>query len=270
MGNGKLASDFKWLGLAWVAVMASGNQVGGQETVRPRGAATQVAPTVSMSDRLSATLRDQIDPFKPRRLQSLLLKPEVQAELNVDRRMYSMISEALTDLNQQQNEFFQAQRESMASGDREKIREHMEQYRQLRDQMEQATQEALSEVFPPDSFERLKQIALQIQIREAGLANMLMHGVLADKLELSPDQLDTLQERSAEYDQELQAKIKQLEAEYEAKLLGHLTPQQRQAYRQEVGEPFEYQPLSMEAQQFEQVKRMQARQMPAAPPASSP
>lgn len=235
----------------------------GQETNRSRGEiASRESPSGAFPPSLLDSIRGQIDPHQPRRLQLLLMKPEVQEALEIDRDTYRLVSEALSDIMKKQLEMSKELGAAASTNDAEAIRTRMEKFRAIQTEREQATRDALTEIFPPKSFERLKQIALQIQIREAGLGNVLVHGILADKLAFSEAQLETLTVRARELEQEKQDKIRQLIEEYDAKLLAYVTPAQRQEFQQHVGEQFAYTPLSREAESFQRLKELGQRLNP--------
>lgn len=67
-------------------------------------------------------------------------------------------------------------------------------------------------------------------------------------MQFSEDQLETISQQAEEYELEKQAKIRKLNEEYDKKLLGNLTPKQRKLFDQKVGDPFEYAPVSREAE----------------------
>ncbi len=148
--------------------------------------------------------------------------------------------------------------------DREAMRKQLEQYSALRAERDRATEEALNEVFPPEKFKRLKQIALQMQIREAGMDNVLIHGVLGEAIKLTYAQRETLASKAEEYEVEKQARIRKIMEEYDAKLWGHLTSKQRKQVAEELGKSFEYNPVSMERRNFQQMREFQKRYPPPA------
>jgi hypothetical protein len=207
---------------------------------------------------LVESMRNQVNPFQPRKLQSLLLKPEVQGELQIGRETYGIISSAMRELDKQQLEYSRS-RLAYDPNDREAMRENMESQAALRAERDRATEEALTEVFPPEKFVRLKQIALQIQIREAGLGNVLLYGVLRESVKLTDAQREALASKAEQYETEKQAKIRKITEEYDAKLLGHLTRKQRQKFDEQVGEPFPYEPTSSEGRNFQQFRQFNER-----------
>jgi hypothetical protein len=245
------------LGLLWLAALISPNRAHAQDIAaadpsRLRGSAVPA--------NLVDSIRNQTNPYQPRKLQSLLIRREVQAELEIDRDAYSLVTSAMNELNQKQMELSRSL-SAADPKDRDAMQKRMEEYNSLRVERDRATEDALNEIFPPEKFKRLKQIALQIQIQEAGLNNVLLYGVLGESLDLTDAQRESLVSQAEQYETEKQAKIRKISEEYDAKLLGHLNRKQRQQVDEQLGKPFEYQPVSIERRNFQQLRDFQQRRM---------
>lgn len=237
-------------------------QQSSRQSSRTDGEPTQRVPRSppSMTD-LVESMRERLNPYQPERLQSLLMKPAVQVELEIDRGTPALIALALTDVRKKFSDAVSGANQ-LDNSDPEALRARMEEFKKLRAEIEQTTEVALNEIFPPKQYERLKQIALQIQIQDAGLSNVLLTGVLADEMQFPEGQLETISQKAEEYELEKQAKIRKLNEEYDSKLLGHLTPKQRKLFDQKMGEPFEYAPVSREAESFNQLRNILQRTLP--------
>ncbi len=233
-----------------------------QESTRPRGEPTPPIPrSFSPPPDYLESMRERLNPYQPQKLQSLLMNPVVQAQLEIDHGTYGLVAKALAEVMKKSAEVFK-DFDPTDTSNREAMQARMEKYKELQAEREHTTAEALNEIFPPEKYNRLKQIALRIQIQEAGLGNVLLRGVLADELAFSDAQRETMTSKAAEYEQEKQAEIRQIVEDYDAKLLAHLTAKQRKFYDQQVGEPFEYAPVSREAQNFERYQQYQDRMAP--------
>jgi Spy/CpxP family protein refolding chaperone len=92
----------------------------------------------------------------------------------------------------------------------------------------------------PHQLERLKQIDLQSKIRQRG-ANALTSGDVAQALNLTDDQRDKLEKRAAEVQEELQTKIKELQADARKKMIDVLTPEQQAQLQKLMGDQFDLQ-----------------------------
>src|SRR5262249_3886801 len=96
----------------------------------------------------------------------------------------------------------------------------------------------LETVLLPHQLERLKQIDLQNKMRMRG-SDALTSGDVADALNLSDDQRDKLEKRAAEVRQELQTKIRELQADARKKMIDVLTPDQQAQLQKMMGDQFD-------------------------------
>ena len=87
-------------------------------------------------------------------------------------------------------------------------------------------------------LERLKQIDLQTKVQYRG-ASALTSGDVAKALNLTDEQRDKLEKRAAEVQEELQTKIKQLQADARKKMLDVLTPDQQAQLEKMMGQQFD-------------------------------
>jgi Spy/CpxP family protein refolding chaperone len=100
------------------------------------------------------------------------------------------------------------------------------------------SEKQLSKVLLPHQMERLKQIDLQTKIQYRG-ASALTSGDVAKALNLTDEQREKLEKRAAEVQEELQAKIKQLQADARKKMLDVLTPGQQAQLEKLMGQQFD-------------------------------
>ena len=94
----------------------------------------------------------------------------------------------------------------------------------------------LDGILLPHQLERLKQIDLQSKIRQRG-ARALTGGDVAEALNLSDDQREKLEKRAAEVQEELQTKIRELQADARKKMIDVLTPDQQAQLQKDDGRP---------------------------------
>jgi Spy/CpxP family protein refolding chaperone len=100
------------------------------------------------------------------------------------------------------------------------------------------TEKELAKVLLPQQMERLKQIDLQSKIQYRG-AQALTSGDVAKALNLTDEQKEKLEKRAAEVQEELQTKIKQLQADARKKMLDVLTPDQQAQLDKMMGQQFD-------------------------------
>jgi Spy/CpxP family protein refolding chaperone len=96
----------------------------------------------------------------------------------------------------------------------------------------------LEKVLLPHQLERLKQIDLQTKIQYRG-ASALTSGDVAKALNLTDEQREKLEKRAAEVQEELQTKIKQLQADARKKMLDVLSPDQQAQLEKMMGQQFD-------------------------------
>ncbi len=96
----------------------------------------------------------------------------------------------------------------------------------------------LDKVLLPHQLERLKQIDLQSKVQQRG-ASALTSGDVAKALNLTDEQRDKLEKRAAEVQEELQTKIRQLQADARKKMLDVLTPDQQAQLDKMMGQQFD-------------------------------
>lgn len=168
----------------------------------------------------------------------LLQRPDVRKEL-----------ELVDDQVQQLSDLRDTMRESL----RNTMREAFTRIRDLpREQRAEAMREAvdkvgedirsrLSDVLLPHQMKRLEQIALQQRLRGGLVA--LWNDEIVEKLGIDQQQRERLRAKAAEVEQQLRRKIAEMRNQARQELLSLLTPQQRAAFEELVGEPFEFQTL---------------------------
>jgi Spy/CpxP family protein refolding chaperone len=101
----------------------------------------------------------------------------------------------------------------------------------------------LGEILVPHQLDRLKQLRVQMQIRNRGLS-AFQGGDLADSIRLTDEQKAKLAEKQAEANKELRAKIDELRAQLQQDVLSDiLTPEQRESLKKLTGEDFKVKPV---------------------------
>ena len=109
--------------------------------------------------------------------------------------------------------------------------ERMTKVRELMEAAQKKTQAQIDKILIGPQAERLKQLAVQFQMRGGGAG--LASDDVAEKLGIPADQREKLRTKAREL--ELQARKKLLDD-----LLKELTPEQQAKYKELVGEPFEF------------------------------
>ena len=107
--------------------------------------------------------------------------------------------------------------------------------------------ERINDILLPHQLDRLKQLRVQMQIRNRGLS-AFQGGDLADAIKLTEDQKAKLAEKQAQAQKELREKIEELRAQLQQDVLKDiLTPEQREALKQMTGNDFKVKPADAPA-----------------------
>jgi len=126
-----------------------------------------------------------------------------------------------------------AMEEARESGDRGQIREIMDEKRK---EME----EQMNDVLLPHQVGRLEQLSVQSRMQRSGADGALASTEIRDRLGLSEEQLEQIQEIARESQTELQKKVAELQKEARQKVLGALTPKQQEMWEELVGGEFKF------------------------------
>lgn len=100
----------------------------------------------------------------------------------------------------------------------------------------------------PHQLERLKQVALQIQMKKRGAANTLLSDAVTEELGIDSEQKKRIQERQEELKKELADRMAKLKEEIRDKLLNELTAEQKKKLEEISGDDFDYKPTNINDQ----------------------
>jgi Spy/CpxP family protein refolding chaperone len=169
------------------------------------------------------------------RLQDLLRSEDVQKELEVTQEQLAEIEKIDESRRELLIKIWEDFGRAMSPEDRrQKFLENREKVNQFDEQADAK----IADILRPAQLKRLKQIQFQASLRR-GVSNALTRGPLGEALDVTEDQKQKLQEVRAEVDRELREKIEQLRREAQDKILGVLSPEQRDRFKELTGEPFQ-------------------------------
>jgi Spy/CpxP family protein refolding chaperone len=177
-------------------------------------------------------------PFGGNGLLGLAMRDEVQQELQlVDEqqdKVRALSDDMRSKVRDEMGGMFQQLRDVSDEERRAKFDEIRKKFEAINTDMEKK----LDGVLLPHQLERLKQIDLQSKIRQRG-ASALTGGDVAEALNLSDDQREKLEKRAAEVQEELQTKIRELQADARKKMIDVLTPEQQAQLQKMMGDQFD-------------------------------
>lgn len=166
---------------------------------------------------------------------SLLNLPEVRKELDIMDAQMEQITNARTEMNKQIKETVSKMMEG--GFDPSKAKEMSEIIRS----QQAAIEEKISEQLLPAQVQRLKEVALRMQMKQVGTLGMLGRKDIKEALGLSDEQLKALEKKAEELDKEMKKRVDELKKKAQSDLLGELNPDQRKKLEEMMGKEFDYQ-----------------------------
>ena len=113
-------------------------------------------------------------------------------------------------------------------------------------ELQKNQQKQLESMLMPHQLERLKQIALQVQMKKRGAAKTLLSDSVTEQLGIDDAQKKRIEDRQEELKKELAERMEKLKEEIRNKLLAELTSEQKAKLKELSGDDFDYKPTSMQ------------------------
>lgn len=113
-----------------------------------------------------------------------------------------------------------------------------ERLREMRDARTRERMAEINDILLPHQMERLSQIAAQASAQRG--SRSLINGSLAEKLEITDEQKVRIEEKAEELQKVFDEKIAKLRNQMQEQLLAELTPEQRDQYKEMMGEAFTF------------------------------
>jgi len=164
----------------------------------------------------------------------------VKKELELVDEQTKKINQIRTDLQKETSEMYKKMRDLSRE-------ERMKRHRELNKELAEKIESQIKEVLLPEQMDRLKQISLQMRLRNYyGLGQVLGGDDLSESLDISERQKKELLKVQQEVQMEMREKIAEfhakIRAEAQEKILKVLSEKQRGKLEKMQGEKFEYQP----------------------------
>ncbi len=163
-------------------------------------------------------------------LLGLAMRDDVQQELQLVDEQKDKVRGIADDMRNKVRDELRGIFEQMRDLNDEERRAKFGEIRNKVEAINADMEKKLDGVLLPHQLERLKQIDLQSKIRQRG-ADALTSGDLAKALNLTDEQREKLEKRAAEVQEELQAKIRDLQADAQKKCLMSLRPNNRHNFK---------------------------------------
>ena len=107
-------------------------------------------------------------------------------------------------------------------------------------ELRETAENDLKEILLDHQFKRLQQLQFQSRLESRGAGNALQSDEMREKLNLTNEQLEQLQEITEKAQEELTAKIREATLEAREKVLSVLTPEQRATFDEIAGDSFSF------------------------------
>ena len=175
---------------------------------------------------------------------SLLGNEKIQKELELVDDQVEEIKELGDEMRTSMREMFSGLRETM-SGPSDQERREM--WGEMQEEMKTRYEELkpkIESVLLPTQVQRLAEIKMQATLRRSGgLTSERGSQVLKDQLDITDDQMEAMKEKAVEVRESLAAKMAKLRKEAEAEILSVLDTEQREKYKEMMGESYDVESL---------------------------
>ena len=175
---------------------------------------------------------------------SLLGNEKIQEELELVDEQIDEIKDLSDEMRIAMREMFSGLRASMSSASDTERREMWSEMQEEMQTRYKDVQPKIESVLLPDQVQRLAEIKLQAKLhRSGGLTSERGSQVLKDQLDITDDQMEAMKEKAVEVRESLAAKMAKLRKEAEAEILSVLDTEQREKYKEMMGESYDVESL---------------------------
>lgn len=164
---------------------------------------------------------------------SMLNNPSVQKDLE-------LVGDQLEKVKELQSEFAQQMKDQI--GDFQKgglSRDRLKGLPELMKKLREQQREQMQGLLLPHQVERLKQVAFQTHMKQAGAEGALTSEAVAEQLGITEEQIERLKTRSKEIKAKLAEDMAKLKEKAQQELLMELTPDQRAKIKEMTGDKYE-------------------------------
>lgn len=164
----------------------------------------------------------------------MLMRDDVRKELEIVDDQVEKLQALSSSMRDQMREMFSGFRDLSDDERRAKFQEVRGKMEQQREKL----QGQINEILLPHQRDRLKQVALQMQMRYRGTSGVLSDR-LAEELDITDEQKEQLRAKAEEVRKELDEKIQKARTEAREALFEVLTPDQRAKLKDLLGDEFQ-------------------------------
>ena len=163
---------------------------------------------------------------------SMLVDQRVQKELELMADQQQMLTDIRADFEKRITEMRQARKTGDSDEENQKRHKAIQRLRDERTKM-------MEQVLLPHQVERLRQVSLQLKMKQHGDVEMLTGDLLAEKLGIDEVQKQRIEQRAEEIKQQMQKEIAEIKEKGRKQLLNELTSRQRRELEEMLGVDYE-------------------------------
>ena len=162
----------------------------------------------------------------------MLGNPSVQKDLE-------LVGDQLDKVKAIQREFQQQLKDKIGNMSSGLSKDSLKDIPAMLEKLRTEQQEQLKGLLLPHQIDRLRQVALQTHMKQAGAENAIASKAVAEALNITDDQKAKLKEKAKELKKKLEEDIKKLREESKQELLGVLSADQRKTLEELTGPKYE-------------------------------
>jgi hypothetical protein len=204
---------------------------------------------------ISSNLLGGVDPNNRSQLFQLLSNDSIRRELKLTEEQQQGVAQIIQENGKRMQERV---RQAIAQGGGGIGSLRLDFSELMRVQREQS-EAAIEEILLPEQLKRVRQLAYQIEIAQEGLGESLVNGRLGKDIGVYDQQKQQLTDRARDIEQELRAVIAKAHSAARMKLFAELTPDQRKAAEELVGDYFQYEESNLRGLMKGQLKKVEER-----------
>lgn len=183
-----------------------------------------------------------VDPNNRSQLFGLLSNESVRNELKLSEEQYQGAKQIMQASQSKVRELLVGK---LKDGSGQRVSFNGNDIKELMQESREQAEAAIEEILLPAQLERVKQLAYQIEIAQAGLGSALTDGRLGEEIGIHEDQKQNILDRAAKIEAETRKAILAIHARAREKLFAGLTPEQRKSAEELLGDVFLYEEPSL-------------------------
>ena len=181
-------------------------------------------------------------PFQDKLL-SALFDPRIQKELELSESQVKQLKTFLASIKESQKNYGEQLKKMKSQGaENAEIDTKRKDFIAKLDEKKSEIQKEATDLLLPHQIDRLKQVTIQVMMRETAKNSKKESGLLTPEmmkfLKIDSSQEKKIRDKTLELQKKMMQEIKELQEKYRKELMRELTPQQRKKYEEATGDFF--------------------------------